>query len=107
MKPDDTIFGPAKDDGSSQPMQPIEYVGDVIRFRSNAIIDRLCRERIIDLNRIAIWDVPAADKEQFWQLLGYSVSGFGDLSFVRKKTVRKADKKAGALYRAKEGNNGQ
>lgn len=95
----DSVFGPQRDDGSKQPMQPIEYVGEVIRFRSNAIIDRLFREGIIDLNQIALWQVPLADKEQFWQMLGYSVSGFGDLSFVRAKTIRKADRIAGKLYR--------
>jgi hypothetical protein len=33
------------------------------------------------------------DMAQFAQLIGYSVSGWGDLSYVPKKLVKKADKK--------------
>lgn len=80
----------------TQPMQPIEFDKDgVIRFKRNAIIDWLFNTYRIDLNEIAIHcqeaKVPVEDQEQFWQLLGYSVSGYGDLSFVRSETVRLAD----------------
>lgn len=84
------------------PMQPLEVDNEgVIRFKRNAIIDRLFNERIISLNTIAMWDVPTEDREQFWQLLGYSVSGYGDLSFVRKKTIQEADEKAWVLEQSK------
>ena len=83
---------------SEHPRQPIELdpVG-VPRFKGNAIVERLSREGSISLNDIAMWDVPIADREQFWQLLGYSVSGYGDLSFVRPETVEWADDEAAKL----------
>jgi hypothetical protein len=79
-------------------MQPIHLVDGVARFRKNAIVDWLFKTGKIDLNEILataqmLEDAfPVEDVEQFWQMLGYSVSGYGDLSFVRKKTVEKADK---------------
>lgn len=78
-----------------QPMQPIEFdERGVIRFKRNAIVDWLVRTQV-NLNEVAIHcqkaGVPIEDQEQFWQLLGYSVSGYGDLSFVRPETVAKAD----------------
>jgi hypothetical protein len=77
-------------------MQPIERGKDkCIRFKANAIVRWLVNSKQIDLNQIAIYcqehRVPITDQEQFWQLLGYSVSGYGDLGFVRKKTIAAAD----------------
>lgn len=81
-------------------MQPI-YLDDhgTPRFKANAIVRRLLDEKIISLNLIAEWldSVPIEDAEQFWQLLGYSTSGYGSLSFVRKKTIQEADTKADEL----------
>ena len=45
------------------------------------------------------------DIRQFWQLLGYSVSGYGDLSFVDKKVVAEADKKVKMMLKKKSKNN--
>lgn len=78
-------------------MQPIVLVDGIPRFKGNAIVKRLFDERIIDLNAIAGWDVPVEDAEQFWQLLGYSTSGYGDLSFIRPETVERADELAEEL----------
>jgi len=84
----------------TQPMQPI-YLDErgTPRFKDNAIVRRLLDEKVISLNDIAMWldDVPVEDAEQFWQLLGYSISGYGDLSFVRPETIAKADAKADTL----------
>ena len=84
----------------TQPTQPI-YLDEngTPRFKDNAIVRRLLDEKVISLNQIAEWlgDVSIEDAEQFWQLLGYSVSGYGDLSFVRREIVAEADAKAGAL----------
>jgi len=73
------------------PMQPL-YKDEhgVVRFKSNLIIDYLFRAGILDLNRIGIMSFPQEDQEQLAQLLGYSVSGFGDLSYVRDETYEKA-----------------
>jgi hypothetical protein len=42
------------------------------------------------------------DRMQLAQLLGYSVSGFGDLSYVDKKIVEEADKQVDYLLRLEE-----
>ena len=75
------------------PMQPIVWAKDgVIRFKANKIIAHLCdTKQPIDLNAIACMDFPREDHEQLAQLIGYSVSGFGDLSYVRRTTLAKAD----------------
>jgi hypothetical protein len=87
----------------SQPMQPI-YLDELgtPRFKDNAIIRKLVDNEIIDLNKIDTQDFPVADVEQFWQLLGYSTSGYGGLDFVRRKTVAMADEKAVALLDKKK-----
>jgi hypothetical protein len=84
----------------TQPMQPIEWDGvGVIRFRSNKIVKFLLDQNgRIDMNMLAAIDFPQEDREQFAQLIGYSVSGFGDLSYASKKTVEEADSKAAELY---------
>jgi hypothetical protein len=79
-----------------QPMQPI-YIDKegVVRFQSNKIVDWLFATQKISLNEISAMcqtsKIPKADQMQFWQMLGYSVSGFGDLSFVDKEIVFQAD----------------
>jgi hypothetical protein len=84
----------------TQPMQPI-YLDDdgTPRFKNNAMIRKLLDEKFFSLEDVAaIWEnVPVEDVEQFWQLLGYSISGYSDLSFVRTETIAEADAKAKAL----------
>ena len=81
------------------PRQAFAVVGQVVRFRRNAIVDRLLDEaragRKVDLNDIACWDVSDADRRQFAQLIGYSVAGYGDLSYVGAARARRADAAAG------------
>jgi hypothetical protein len=79
------------------PMQPIVLVDGIVRFKRNAVVDWLLCNGYIDLNKIPTWNLPVEDVEQFWQLLGYSVSGYGELSFIREETIAEADKKADAL----------
>ncbi len=83
-------------------MQPIVWAPDgVIRFKANPIVRFLLDEatagRLCDLNRIALEEFSTEDREHFAQLIGYSVSGFGDLSYARKKTVAEADSFADQL----------
>jgi len=79
------------------PMQYIEVDGHgVQRFRANAIVRRLLDEGGIDLNRIACWDVPRADREQFAQLIGYSLCGFAGLGYATEQTCAAADAMANA-----------
>ena len=81
------------------PMQKIEQTEDgVIRFRENKIIRYLMKEGKIDLNQIYCKDTDGdfnkGDYTQLMQLIGYSVSGYGDLGTSPRKIVKKADKKA-------------
>jgi hypothetical protein len=83
-------------------MQPIVVMErGIVRFKTNEIVRRLVDSNVIDLNKVAMMsDVPIEDVEQFWQLLGYSVSGYGDLSFVRRKTLASVDACAAALIKS-------
>lgn len=75
------------------PLQPVILdKNGVIRFKANTIIEYLYDRGYLDLNLIACLQFSQEDKEQFAQLLGYSLSGFLDLSFISKKTARKVAK---------------
>jgi hypothetical protein len=65
------------------PTQPFVMKNDVLRFKSNKIIDWLFNNGHIDLNVILMMDFPIEDHRQLAQLLGYSISGYGDLSYVQ------------------------
>lgn len=78
---------------AEHPMQPL--VSDqhgVARFKRNAIVEHLLKNGGIDLNAIARLPFDNRDREQFAQLIGYSVSGFGSLSFARPDIVAAADR---------------
>ena len=81
----------------NHPMQPIEWVDGAIRFRKNKIISDMFNAGLIDLNKIACLSYSDEDRMQLAQLLGYSVSGFGDLPYAKPSVVKKADKKADEL----------
>ncbi len=69
------------------PIQPLIKDGDgVVRFKLNAIVCHLLNDGPFDLNTIAEKGFSADDEEQFAQLIGYSLSGFGELSYVRDET---------------------
>jgi len=66
------------------------------RFKANAVVEWLFNTQRISLNDIAMYrdQFPAEDVEEFWQMLGYSVIGYGDLSFAQPETVEQADEAA-------------
>ncbi len=89
---------------AEHPMQPIAFDrSGVVRFQENRIVRDLldyATPRGFGLNEIACRrDYSVQDREQLAQLIGYSVSGFGDLHEMRRKTVRTADAIADALPR--------
>ena len=88
-------------------MQRVEWDGaGVVRFRQNRIVRDLldfASARGFDLNEIARRDYTAADCNQLAQLIGYSVAGFGDLSYADPEIVAAADRAAAALPRAGKG----
>lgn len=87
----------------AHPMQPVGWDGKgVIRFKRNAIVDAVmddCRERGgLDLNKIAVKvalrEFKNEDMVQLAQLIGYSVSGFGDLNYVPEDALDVAEAEA-------------
>lgn len=75
-------------DGIVMPLQPIlEY-----RFVPNRIVEMLLEKAPVDLNDIAAMEFTQQERVQFAQLIGYSVSGFGDLSYVDDETYGAASK---------------
>ena len=88
-----------------QPMQPVVLEEGQPRFKANALLKNLFATGKLDLNEIRGWakHLPIEDQEQFWQLLGYSVDGFADLSWPRQETKDLADIEAARVaLRAKE-----
>ena len=86
----------------SQPMQPV--VPDehgTVRFQPNSLVRYLLdagEQYGLDMNHLAtLPGISAEDWEQFAQLIGYSVSGFGDLSYVSDATYAKAAKQVRQL----------
>lgn len=80
------------------PMQPLVMVGKVVRFKANAVVAHLLREasqgRRCSLNDLGIHDFPQADCEQFYQLIGYSLCGYHELSNVSDESALAASKQA-------------
>lgn len=67
---------------AKHPVQPLEMVGSVLRFKSNAIVRHLLDAGPFTMNTLAMMDFSQEDREQFAQLIGYSHSGSGDLGYV-------------------------
>jgi hypothetical protein len=80
------------------PMQPVVLdEHGTARFKRNAIVAYVLDRGPITMNDLARMDFSREDREQFAQLIGYSVSGFGELSYVRNKTYTAAAKQVDAL----------
>jgi hypothetical protein len=81
------------------PRQPILLAADnVVRFKENKIVSWMLEMGRLgakfDLNVIALQDFSQEDRIQLAQLIGYSVSGFGDLSYVPEAEVDACDAEA-------------
>lgn len=84
--------------GERVPMQPVIVAPDgVVRFRANALVRYLLDNGGLDMNHLAraCHDAPREDWAQFAQLIGYSVSGYGDLSYACGAV--EADERAAAV----------
>lgn len=78
-----------------RPIQPLYLDKDGRpRFLSNKIVEHLlglCQEHgLCDMNKLAMIDFSQDDREQFAQLIGYSLDGFGELSYVGDETYSAA-----------------
>jgi len=77
---------------NKHPIQPIaEDANGTLRFKANAIVKYLLDSGTADMNTLAMIDFPNEDREQFAQLIGYSLSGFGSLSYVSDETYEAAE----------------
>lgn len=75
------------------PLQPIELdERGIARFKSNAIVCYLLDNGKTGMNELALMPFSQEDREQFAQLIGYSLCGFGELSYVSDETYEDADK---------------
>lgn len=74
------------------PLQPIaKDSAGTPRFKENKIVSYLLDHGGFDLNDIAKLDFSTDDREQFAQLIGYSLCGFSELSYVTEDTYSAAD----------------
>ena len=69
----------------------------VIRFKANEIVRYLLDNGGIDLNQLACLDFTDEDRQQFAQLIGYSLSGYGELSYVSDEAYDAAEEHSAAL----------
>jgi len=96
---------PKKSGYDPQPMQPVYLTEhNTLRFRQNALVDLLVdrdseRGRVYPdfpartdggLNWIAMQRFSQADQEQLAQLIGYSISGYHELSYVSDQSAAQA-----------------
>lgn len=92
------------------PDQPLVWVDNVIRFKQNKVVDFLLEQASAgvkcDLNQLwrfyAHGVFPIEDMMQFYQLIGYSVGGFGEISGFSRSVVRKFDKMAAEMVEKRE-----
>lgn len=76
-----------------KPMQPIIMdKHGVARFKANQLVLYLLDHGGIDMNHLAVQKFTDEDRDQFAQLIGYSVSGWGDLNYVSRTKCQKADR---------------
>lgn len=82
------------------PMQPVGTAEDgILRFRENRVVSKLldlASERGVNLNTLVFHanDCPQEEWEQFYQLIGYSLSGYGSLGRVSEISYDTAAKMA-------------
>ncbi|WP_250481788.1 hypothetical protein [Caballeronia sp. NCTM5] len=53
-----------------------------MRFKRNRLVEYLLDNGGIDMNKLATFKFSAEDRQQFAQLIGYSIDGYMDLSYV-------------------------
>lgn len=61
------------------------------RFKGNAVVMFLLEAGPFDMNALALKQFSSEDREQFAQLIGYSLSGFAELHYVSDETYALAE----------------
>jgi hypothetical protein len=72
------------------PMQPIENVDGVARFKPNKIVQYLLESGPYQFDEIGYLDFSDEDREQFAQLLGISVADYVELPYVSERSSHEA-----------------
>jgi hypothetical protein len=88
------------------PMQPVVLVDGKPRFKENRIVYALLensRRHGYGLNEAACGDFTAEERMQLAQLIGYSVDGYGTLSYVTDDSYHRADSLARAALQPTQG----
>ncbi len=67
--------------------EPNQYGKRVIRFKKNKVVRFLLNHGGYDLNKIWGMDFPIEDMVQFYQLIGYSAGGFGEIFYEEAPEV--------------------
>lgn len=70
---------------------PIQPMKDK-RFIPNRIVEALLNTSAFDLNKIAIMDFTNEERTQLAMLIGYSLGGFADLSYVDGESYYEAER---------------
>lgn len=87
--------------GEEEPMQPVGVdKHGVHRFLENRIVrDLLDKSSTVgfSLNEIALGNYSDAEHRQVAQLIGYSVGGYSDLSYVNDESYFRAAERSDAL----------
>ncbi len=105
-KGDCGIVEDARNSQKKHPIQPIILDDNgTARFKENKIVsyllDKTTKTKICDLNDIAIFVANGTfsneDREQLAQLIGYSVGGAADLSYMSDEIIDEANKQAESL----------
>ena len=76
----------------NHPIQPLESdKNGVLRFKENKIVRFLLDAGKFNMNDLALMPFSDEDREQFAQLIGYSINGASELEYVSDKTLSKAE----------------
>jgi len=87
-----------------RPLQPIVRDEDgILRFEKNAIVKFLLDDGPNDMNRLARIPFSREDREQFAQLIGYSVFGLGQLPYVSAEMLTAVDEAVSQIKPAAPG----
>jgi hypothetical protein len=82
-------------DTTKHPIQPLSLdEHNVVRFKKNAIVDFLLEyssARGCSLNELAAMPFSKEDRQQLAQLIGYSLSGYGELHYVDDSSYNAAE----------------
>ena len=87
---------------TKHPIQPliVDHAG-VVRFKENVLVSYLLdvasTGQKCDMNTLALIPATRDDRQHFAQLIGYSVSGYGDLSYHDRAICQAMDGAAATL----------